>query len=97
MSEEPQVFVDTINEMPFMDEEFDFDAEIADVEDRGFIAWPDYVPLPLPGYEYDFAGMIAPYSKPACRLRHRIWYWLMSWWRKAVRPVRSLEDDGIPF
>lgn len=108
MRDEAISFVDTIDEMPFLDEEFNFDAAVADVEDRGFVPWPDYVPLPLLGYEYAFPGMIEPYLKPACRLRHRIRYWMRYWWSAIMRPIRELDsfdkifgkklpDDGIPF
>ncbi len=101
-------FVDTTTEMPYLDDAFDFAAECTDVEKEGFVLWPEYVPLPLPGYAYRIPGMMEPYSKPACKIRHRIRYWLRHQWDAIMYPVRqmaafenvfgkAIPEDGIPF
>lgn len=77
---ENQCFVTTDDDLSWAmdDDDSKYWEFIARMQEQGFHNWPDHVPAPLPGYEWEVFGPLL-LSRPRCSLWHKLWFRLPSW------------------
>lgn len=87
------VRVDTDESFPFLRDDFDWDRDylalLHTLEQDGYAVPPDWMPIPLPGYEWRCVAMMTPMMRPKPRWRHWLRYRV---WDSVCRPFRRRKE-----
>lgn len=71
------IFEDTDETLGFY-ESYVVDAKCRELKRNGWVKAPAWLPVPHPGYDWKFPGMIYAYIKPKPKLRHILKYKIFS-------------------